>query len=219
MERATILRRRLQQQHDTVQQLEHARINRARARLIRPLFAARLPAWAAAMAGAPAVQDISAIPLDKIVGDQRSIIVEQPVRDYVTTKVFQLPSLNALFLLLIDAQWLELTLITRHYRLRHAYHYSGPSGHWLPRGDYVLRTVLATLDWQDLPAAAAVDLLLAEALRQQPLILRMARHARHDQLRRWWYGQLRQALLYLGYGLVALIGWLLLTWLLRLFQF
>ena len=212
MERARILRQRLEQQTARIQQLEEDAHSRETARIVRPLFEAYLPSLVKAL-GASSVQHETAIPTAKIEGDRRSVLVEIPVRDHVTTKAFSLPPLLGLFILTIKAQSITLDLITKLYRHRGKYEGDVATGQWLPPGEFLESSTVAHTEWHDPNDLMPSFIQFSSAINTQiPAIQEQLQNAeRNNRQRTWWQGSQR-ALSNLAIGLMIAFMVFLLVW-------
>ena len=168
MERAQILKQRLDQQIERERMAANEMLSRTTARLVRPLIEQKLLHFAAILGGT--IETVTEIPTHKLENDRRTIIFTQPIRDYLTTKAFTLTGLDALFILHIGYQQVNLDLIGRRYR--HRGRFEGTAdGVWLPPGDYTETMALAETRWSDDDAASsAIETLFTTAETQIPAI-------------------------------------------------
>ena len=156
MERAPILKRRLVQQRNYERQLAAEALNRASARIVRPLIEPELAALAAELGDS--VQNVTTLPSHKLENDHHTIIIEHPIRDYLTTRAFRLTSIDAIFVISIAAQQIIFDLIVRRYRQRGRFEGTAADGVWLPPGAYTQAERLAEASWaeeDEVPAAVA----------------------------------------------------------------
>jgi hypothetical protein len=116
MERARVLKWRIEQQADRARQVQEEARSRASARLVRPLIEARLPALIASLGAS--MQPQTALPRSKKVSDRYSVIFFEPIRDYLTTKAFTISPINCMFVFHIEPQSMRLELLCPRYRRR-----------------------------------------------------------------------------------------------------
>jgi hypothetical protein len=169
MERARILKWRLEQQAARIHQEEEESRARATARLVRPLIDQPLARFALALGGTP--QNTNEIPSSKIENDRRSIQIVHYIRDPLTTKAFTIDPIKGVFLISIAEHQIELDLICPHYR--HRGEFIGPADHgqWFPPGDYTEVHLIAQAQWQhDDELPAAVDRFFGQTHQQIPAI-------------------------------------------------
>lgn len=183
MERAPILKRRLVQQRNYERQLAAEALNRASARIVRPLIEPGLAALAAELGDS--VQNVTALPSHKLENDHHTIIIEHPIRDYLTTRAFRLTSIDAIFVISIAAQQIIFDLIVRRYRRRGRFEGTAADGVWLPPGAYTQAERLAEASWaeeDEVPAAVAA--LFAQARQRLPQARQLAAAAAREVQRR-----------------------------------
>ncbi len=169
MERARILKWRLEQQAAREQQAEQDSRARATARVVRPLMDQPLAQFALALGGP--LHSTNEIPSSKIENDRRSIQTVHAIRDHLTSKAFTIDSINGVFLITVGDRQLELDLICRHYR--HRGEFTGPDeqGQWFPPGDYTAVHLVAQVAWpDDAEATAALAQFFATLQQQIPTI-------------------------------------------------
>lgn len=203
MERARILKWRLEQQAARVQQAEEDARSRTTARLVRPLIEQHLPTFAVALNGS--FQTAHEFPTSRIESDRCSIIVFKRIRDHLTTRVFTVSSVNGFFVITIEPAQVELVMIGQFYRRRGSFVDDPDGGHWLPPGDYTEVYPLAQVRWQnDQFAPAAINYFFAQAREQIPQIKAHAELATtHARLRQ--HVMLRRKLVVWG-GIAIYVG-------------
>ncbi|MBA3468042.1 MAG: hypothetical protein H0T53_00215 [Herpetosiphonaceae bacterium] len=189
MERARILRWRLEQQAARVQQEEEESRARATARLIRPLMDQPLTRLARELGGT--LHNTNDIPGSKIENDRRSVQTVQFVRDHLTTKAFTIDTINGVFLISIADRQVELDLICPHYRHRGEFSGAANQGQWFPPGDYTEVYLIAQAQWQHDDAPVALEQFFTAVQEQIPTIraysataAQRARYRRRMLLRR-----------------------------------
>jgi hypothetical protein len=203
MERAPILKRRLVQQRNYERQVADEALNRASARIVRPLIEPELAALAAELGDG--VQNVTALPSHKLENDHHTIIIEHPIRDYLTTRAFRLASIDAIFVISIAAQQMAFDLIVRRYRRRGRFEGSAADGVWLPPGDYTQTERLSEAGWaEDGEAPAAVAALFVQARQRLPQARRLAVAAAREVQRRR-RAELSRQMLIAGATLVYLL--------------
>lgn len=183
MERAPILKRRLIQERNYERQVAAEALNRAAARVVRPLIERELAALAAELGGG--IQNVTALPSHKLENDHHTIIIEHPIRDYLTTKAFRLASLDAIFVIAITDKQMTFSQIVRRYRQRGRFEGTDADGVWLPPGAYTQTERLAEAAWsEDDEAPAAVAGMFAQVRLRLPEARRLAAAAARDAQRR-----------------------------------
>lgn len=183
MERARVLKWRMEQQAVRARQVEEEARSRASARIVRPLIEARLPALIARLGAAMEPQ--TALPRSKKVSDRCSVIFFEPIRDYLTTKAFTISPLSGIFVFHIEPQQMRLELLCPRYRRRWRFVGDEQTGRWQPPGDYIASECIASASWtNDDEAPAAVDALFAQVEASVPFILRLTAAANSDARRR-----------------------------------
>ncbi len=214
MERARILRWRLEQQIERIRQTESDSHNRATARIVRPLIELQLPQFMQAL-GANQLEHCTEIPHAKIQADRYSVIVPIIVRDHLTTKVFQLQPLIGTFVIAINATTIEFRLACKAVRYRSRFVGDAKTGEWLAPGEYVEAHRLGFVELDLATAELAVKQLFDQATRLIPQIQQWTKQAAKTQQRYRWYHMSRGLafnLALLGYFLalaLILIGSLL----------
>ncbi len=193
MGRVQVLRWRRDQQLARLYQQEFEQASHATARIVRPLLAAQLPAWAESIVGDATISHLSAIPSHKTVCDRESVIFDQPIRDYLTTKAFRIAHIAGAFVITVEPAAMQMVLITHHYRVRSRYLGSVKQGVWLPPGDYTQTHELASVSWSSAEQIdAAVTELLRQAQTRKQMIRRYSAVALADDRIRLGHRLLRQ---------------------------
>jgi hypothetical protein len=183
MERAPILKRRLVQQRNYERQVADEALNRAAARIVRPLIEPELAALAKELGDS--LQNVTALPSHKLQNDHHTIIIEHPIRDYLTTRAFRLAAIDAIFVISIAAEQMDFDVIVRRYRQRGRFEGTAADGVWLPPGAYTQTERLAAAGWaEEDEAPAAVAALFAQARQRLPQVRRLAATAAREVQRR-----------------------------------
>lgn len=186
MERARILRWRLEQQIERIRQTESDLQSRATARLVRPLIELHLPHFMQAL-GATQLEHCTEIPHAKIQADRYSVIVPIIVRDHLTSKVFQLRPLIGTFVLTIYGTTLEFRLVCKAVRYRNRFVGDAKNGEWLAPGEYVEEHRLALVEVDVAAPELAVKQLFDQAMRLIPEIRQWTKRAAKAQQHHRWY--------------------------------
>ncbi|WP_110520262.1 hypothetical protein [Herpetosiphon llansteffanensis] len=186
MERARILRWRLEQQIERIRQTESDLQSRATARIVRPLIELHLPQFMHAL-GASQLEHCTEIPHAKIQADRYSVIVPIIVRDHLTSKVFQLRPLIGTFVLAIHGTTLDFHLVCKAVRYRNRFVGDAKTGEWLAPGEYVEEHRLALVEVDLAVPELAVKQLFDQAMRLIPQILHWTNRAAKAQQRYRWY--------------------------------
>ncbi|GAA5526738.1 hypothetical protein [Herpetosiphon gulosus] len=186
MERARILRWRLEQQIERIRQTESDLHSRATARIVRPLIELQLPHFMQAL-GSVQLEHCTEIPHAKIQADRYSVIVPIVVRDHLTTKVFALRPLIGTFVIAINANTIEFRLFCRAVRYRNRFVGDAKTGEWLAPGEYVEEHHLGSVQVDVSQPELAVKQLFAQAMPQIPQILQWTQRAAKAQHQYRWY--------------------------------
>lgn len=203
MERARVLRWRLEQQIERIRQTESDVHSRATARIVRPLIELHLPRFMQAL-GSVQLEHCTEIPHAKIQADRYSIIVPIIVRDHLTTKAFELAPLIGTFMIAISANTIEFHLFCRAVRYRNRFVGDTKTGEWLAPGEYVEEHRLGSVAVDLSQPELAVKQLFDQALPLIPQILQWTQRAAKAQQHYRWYHVGRD----LAFNL-ALLGYIL----------
>lgn len=215
MERARVLKQRIEQQVERERLAANETLHRTTARLVRPLIEQQLLHFASVMGGT--IQTATEIPSHKLENDRYSVIFSQPVRDYLTTKAFTLSNMDTLFVLYITYQQVRFDLIGRRYRYRGRFEGVGDAGVWLPPGDYTETMALAEVRWNDDGVASgAINSLFATVETQIPAIHLFANSGSHNARNRRHLTFRRKAVIWTATAIylatmIAVLAWCVVT--------